>query len=141
MVVGSWLWDEQLQMGFTTEIDADDAYEIARFTDYALAILSFVTTLLLLLLMTVLDRGHRRMAEQSRELRMIIDGSPVAMVLADNLGNIERAKRKAEADENSDMKRYLSEALNNSYRARDLVAQIASFSRNGSTDKREQRLD
>ena len=94
MVLGAWVWDEQLQMGFATEIDADEANETARFTGYVIGLFSVTLTLLLLVLMTVFMRSRQRLAQQSQELRTIIDGTPVAMVVTDEVGNIEFFNRR-----------------------------------------------
>jgi PAS domain S-box-containing protein len=55
-------------------------------------------------------------------------------MFASIIGFLGLAKRKADSDGDEDMKRYLEEALSSSHRARDLVAQIASFSRKSSVD-------
>lgn len=88
-VLGAWLWDDELQMGFTTEIDAYEAREVERYVGYAITTFVSVLILLLLGLIVIFDRGRQQASRQSRELRTIIDAAPVAMVLTDKLGNIE----------------------------------------------------
>jgi PAS domain S-box-containing protein len=88
-VLGTWLWDEELQMGFTTEIDEKEAKEVARYAGYAIVTFASLLILLLICLIIIFDRGRQVASRQSRELHAIIDAAPVAMVLTDKQGNID----------------------------------------------------
>jgi len=88
-VLGAWLWDEDLQLGITIEIDADEAYEAVRYNTNIILILIVVSVLLLVLLMLVYLFSQKRLVKSNQELMSIIKNSPVAMVLTDSGGNID----------------------------------------------------
>jgi len=49
LVVGAWLWDKNLNMGITTEIDYDNAYKLLHHTYIIIAIAGLLTMLLIFL--------------------------------------------------------------------------------------------
>ena len=49
-VVGTWLWDKDLNMGITTEIDYDNAYKLLHHTYVVIAIACLMAILLVILL-------------------------------------------------------------------------------------------
>ena len=71
-VVGTWLWNEELGFGLTTEIDVDEAYQSYRTTRWAVMLSLGLTMALSLILSFTLDSGRRRalhLASQIQEKR------------------------------------------------------------------------
>ncbi len=106
-VVGVWAWDEELDLGVASEMDAEEAFEVYRTVQWlALPILSMVVlfalafTILILVigervnraLMASRDTLEERVNERTKELKKLTratEQSPVSVVITDKEGSIE----------------------------------------------------
>ncbi len=67
-VIGAWLWDADLGLGITTEIDVDEGYETLRSIQYALSALTVFSILLLVGLTTIFIASRKRLlASEARK--------------------------------------------------------------------------
>ena len=92
-VLGAWLWDRELQLGIATEIDADEAFASIRYSRNILLFLTMVALAFLAAIVIGFTVNRRLVLKSAREMETIIEKSPVAMVLTDQIGNVELFNR------------------------------------------------
>ena len=79
-VVGAWLWDQELGLGITTELDADEAYQTLRATTQAIAALTVLIILRLVGLVTIYIVYQQRkeaeaaLREKESVFRVLVEG-------------------------------------------------------------------
>lgn len=93
-VVGAWLWDNELNIGITTEIDANEAYATLTLVQYIVFTLTALAILLLSLLAFYFLNNRKRILESEERLRRIVNESPCPITITDPQGNIEHFNRK-----------------------------------------------
>jgi len=98
-VVGSWIWNEELEIGLATEQDFDEAY-LPLYTSRNVFIL-FCFTILLVFILWLVGSNRNRLALikeiqfrkkaelESKKLSVAIDQNPNAILITNILGKIE----------------------------------------------------
>ena len=86
-VIGAWSWDKDLDYGFATEQNIEEAFKALTFTRVTILVMSVLLMLLLLLLaeITTLQR-KRKLAEQSAQA--LLEAGPDAIVVVNQSGEI-----------------------------------------------------
>ena len=92
-VVGAWLWDEDLNLGITSEIDVDEAYGVLRSNRIAMIGVTVFVELLILGAAIVVVRHRRRLVESGERLR---DLNTQLGIQVDELSSSRKALRASE---------------------------------------------
>ncbi len=99
-VIGAWLWDDELDIGFTSEIDESEALKAYRHTRVITVSVLCVAVLLTFLLLLNMHRIYRcgvsAIEESETYLRMILDNAVDAIITIDERGTIETYNAAAE---------------------------------------------
>ena len=102
-VVGTWLWNEELNFGLTSEIERLEAYQAYHITRWALMIGLVLTVVLSLGLSITLDLGRRRaivfageIQESQTYLQGILENLVEGVVTIDESGTIQSFNPAAE---------------------------------------------
>ncbi|MET0084680.1 MAG: PAS domain S-box protein [Sedimenticola sp.] len=96
-VVGAWLWDEELNVGLTTEQDVAEAYSLFYFVRGLIYGSAMIVMLILLLLTWVYIRGRRRLLASQNRLSAVVDNVIDAILVIDQNGIIESANPATES--------------------------------------------
>lgn len=87
-VVGAWIWDEDLGIGLTTEMDASEAYHrLGIIRLIILTMLSIVGIIMFLMIFTLVKRAQT-LAGSLTNFAMVLDATPDTFVMADAAGLI-----------------------------------------------------
>lgn len=99
-VVGAWLWDEEIQLGFTTEIDESEVLESYH---ESLQIFGFVILIMILLglvALFIMNRAQRRAAQKiaisESYLESILINAVSGFIIFDENGIIQKFNHAAE---------------------------------------------
>ncbi len=92
-VVGSWLWDADFALGITTELDASEAYQMLRSTQFIISTLTFFSGLLLIGLTAFYVINRNLVIDGEKRLRKIIDLVPSAIFVKDWSGRLLLANK------------------------------------------------
>lgn len=97
-VVGAWLWDEELGLGMTTEIDAAEAQRSEREIVLLAGLNAIVFSLLVVWLAASIARRRRELVREHARLRTVLDMVPSRISVVDGTGRFQLANEaKAEA--------------------------------------------
>ena len=90
-VLGAWLWDDELGIGLTTEIDVEEALATFRVTAVIFAVLIGVTTVLSIILagglLWVRKRGARELSSREEQVSLLLSSTGEAIYGIDLAGN------------------------------------------------------
>ena len=99
-VVSAWVWDTELGLGITTELDVQEAYQTLRATQLTIAMFTLFTFFLLIgLSVSYTLFRQRKMAEnlvriEKDKAQLYLDTIETIIVALDTQGNISRVNRK-----------------------------------------------
>lgn len=100
MVLGAWLWDDELGIGFVSEIDEQEAMAPFKITRILTAGLLAITILLMLVLGFIYWKSNQRnvklIEQKERYFRTLLNNAINGIVIINDKGLIETFNRKAE---------------------------------------------
>lgn len=146
-VVGAWVWDSSLDIGITTDVDIDEAYESLFYIRRTVIVLTAVSILLLAALTVVFIIDRKRIAKSEKERavlqKQLFHSQKMEAVsllaggvahnfnnmLASVVGYTELATMEAASLNNDELVSHLDEVMIGSNRAIALVEQMSAFSR------------
>ncbi|AFU98630.1 response regulator [Simiduia agarivorans] len=85
-VIGAWTWDQQLNLGIASELDAAEAFSGLKVSLYWLAGLTAMALMLIVLLFSLVRRHQINLARAHRESSAILNNAP-AFILVRDLDN------------------------------------------------------
>lgn len=88
-VIGAWLWDSQLGYGLITEIDAAEAYALARRASGFTLLWSVAFVAALLLLVLSWWWASRRRQRDNQLLQQLLEAAPTAIAFTDGQGRYQ----------------------------------------------------
>lgn len=91
LVVGAWLWDDELDIGMTTEQDVAEAYDMFYFFRILIIGAAFGFCFILLSLAIIFNRGRRQLREVRVRLEAIVETALDGILVIDDNGLIESA--------------------------------------------------
>lgn len=92
-VIGAWLWDSELNLGVTTEIDVSQAYRGLYSIKYTIFALTVFSILLLVGVTIISIIGRKHLFENEQRLRQIIDLVPNMIYAKDGNGRFLLANK------------------------------------------------
>lgn len=89
-VVGAWLWDNELGMGLSTELDEKEAYQALRATQHTIAAFTIFSFLLLagLTVIYTLFRHRKIVEEELRRAATVFDNTDEAIIITNSEAEI-----------------------------------------------------
>ena len=145
-VVGAWVWDSALDIGITTEVDIDEAYESLFYIRRTVIVLTSVSILLLAALTVVFIIDHKRIAKNEKEravlqkqlfnsqkmeaMNLLVGGVAHNFnnMLASVVGYTDLATMEAASLNNDELISHLDEVMIGSNRAIALIKKMSAFS-------------
>lgn len=89
-VVGTWLWDKSLNLGIATEMDVSKAYEALYYARHRILFLFFISSLLLILIIFIINKIPRQTNREQKTLleqyKAAIDNSSEGIITLDDNG-------------------------------------------------------
>ncbi|WP_372645276.1 PAS domain S-box protein [Ancylomarina sp.] len=92
-VVGVWTWDEELNMGIVTKLDADEAFKVYNRIQSAIMILFFVWIITFLLVSTVYYYWFKSLSQREKTYVDLFNYSPMGMYQTTPQGEIIMANQ------------------------------------------------
>ncbi|MGK0240947.1 MAG: signal transduction histidine kinase [Candidatus Pelagisphaera sp.] len=144
-VVGAWVWDSSLDIGITTEVDIDEAYESLFYIRRTVIVLTAVSILLLAALTVVFIIDRKRIAKSEKEravlqkqlfhsqkmeaVNLLVGGVAHNFnnMLASVVGYTELATMEAASLNNDELISHLDEVMIGSNRAIALIKKMSAF--------------
>ncbi len=91
-VIGAWLWDNDLNIGFITEIDEAEAmqpyYNTRTITLGLLGVTLILSIIFLILFQFITQRSNHRIRENEEKFRGISSSAKDAIIMMDDKGNV-----------------------------------------------------
>ncbi|MDH5325968.1 MAG: PAS domain S-box protein [Gammaproteobacteria bacterium] len=88
-VVGAWLWDDSLNMGFTVEQDIDEAYAILQLTRTTIISGSILSMIILYIFAWSIDRNNKNLKQAEEKLETMFNTATDGIAFINREGIIE----------------------------------------------------
>jgi len=92
-VMGAWLWDDKLGIGFITEVDRDEAlkpyYNSLKITYILLASTIILTAIFLIIFQIIVRRENKKSKQSLMQFKVIFESSTDAIAVIDDNGIID----------------------------------------------------
>ncbi|MDH5750599.1 MAG: ATP-binding protein, partial [Rhodospirillales bacterium] len=96
VVIGSWVWEPELDVGIATEISVGEAFKFLVTTRQYVLFTVVISFLLLIGLSIVFLLGQKRIAQSEENLQTVVDSAPDGFITINEIGTIERYNLAAE---------------------------------------------
>lgn len=95
-VIGAWYWDENVELGISTEQDVSEAYALFNFVQILIYGGGVIAALILLALVWVFVSSRKQLAQLQLRLEAIVESAVDGIIVIDSLGIIENVNPAVE---------------------------------------------
>lgn len=96
LVIGSWLWIDELNIGLTTEMDVEAAYASLQNNLFVMRVYTFVVVVMFVSLLMISSLSRVRTISDEKRYRSLFDNASDAILIADPVtGKLIDVSRKA----------------------------------------------